>query len=581
MKKRVAVLLCTLGLSGCLTSNVLVTVRPDGSGTVEYTTILRPAALAAFEKLLAPDVAAARPTGPDMADPRRWGAQDRIGRDVRLLSAHPIKTAETAGWMLRYEFDDVTTLEVDLIPLMPGMRGFYGVAAKDRRASTRLRMSLDAIAGGMERLSIRFPRFEMDPAAEPPASWASGTPEDMAALRGVMRGSKLTLAVQTETPLVRTNSPFRDGDRVTLFDADIPQALFSRQIGMLVTTPATFDELLTSFADLPGVTLAREREITLDFRNPSLLPGSGVPAPPPHSPDTDVFLASLSSPDGTLVVGPPINISKSAGFDDHPSFTADNQSLLFSSLRRPMVLENGESRTSPSQVDVYRYDMLTRQLSRVTRTPENEYSPHTMLGGDHISVIRTEESGARRLWQANRSGSAWSLILPDTIGVGDYTWFDERTAAIYAVGDAGQPPRLELADAATGTISVITTDIGRSLQPMPSGGISFTQREGGSGERSKFIIKRFARAADGQMRIEPLVRPAGGVDDPFIAWTPDGTALMAIDATLYRWKAGERDWTVLANLEPFRVRGITRLAVSPAGDRLALVARDRGTSIAH
>jgi hypothetical protein len=56
---------------------------------------------------------------------------------------------------------------------------------------------------------------------------------------------------------------------------------------------------------------------------------------------------------------------------------------------------------------------------------------------------------------------------------------------------------------------------------------------------------------------------------------------MAIDATLYRWKAGERDWTVLANLEPFRVRGITRLAVSPAGDRLALVARDRGTSIAH
>jgi hypothetical protein len=582
MKNRVALVLCAVGLSGCLTSNVLVTVRPDGSGTVEYTTILRPAALAAFEKLLAPDVAAARPAGPDMADPRRWRAQDRIGREVRLLSAKPIKTAETDGWMLTYEFDDVRALDVDLIPLMPGMQGFYGIAAKERGASTRVRMSLDAIAGGMERLSIRFPRFDMDPGAEPPASWASGTPDDMAALRDVMRGARLTLAVQTDTPLVRTNSPFRDGDRVTLFHADIPQALFSRQIGTLVTTPATFDELLTSFSDLPGVTLAREREITLDFRNPSLLFGAGVTAPPEASLNTDVFLASLSSPDGALVIGPPINVSHSAGYDDHPSFTPDRESLLFSSARRPMVLEKGESRSSPSQVDVYRYDLLARQLSRVTRTPENEYSPQMMPDGNHLSVVRTEESGARRLWQTNRNGSEWSVILPDSMRLGDYTWLDERSAAIYVPGEGVQPSSLEVADSATGKSIVITTEVGRSLQRMPSGGISFIQRErAASDQQPKLIIKRLARTADGQIQIVPLVPPAAGTDDPFVAWTPDGTALMAVDATIYRWRPGERDWTVLANLEPFRLRGITRLAVSPAGDQVALVAHDKGTSIAH
>ena len=348
MQKSIAVVLCAVGLSGCLTSNVLVTVRPDGSGTVEYTTTLRPAALSEFEKLLSPELAAARPPAPDMSDPRSWRAEDRIGRDVRLVSAKPLKTAETIGWALTYEFEDVTALDIDLMPLMPlmpGMRGFYGIAAKNTGATTRLRATLETIPDGMERLTVHFPRFDMDTAAEPPASWASGTPDEMAALRHVMKGSRLTLAVETQSPLTRTNSPFRDGDRVTLLDADIAEALFSRQISMLVTTPASFDELLTIFSDLPGITLARERDITLDFPNPSLQPAAATAPTSPPTMDTEIFLASLSTANGRLVIGPPVNISRSPGYDNQPSFTPDGQSILFSSARGESA---AESRSRPA-----------------------------------------------------------------------------------------------------------------------------------------------------------------------------------------------------------------------------------------
>lgn len=56
MLKRVALLLGSVGLAGCLTSNVLVTVRPDGSGTIEHTATLRPAAMGELEKLLPPEL---------------------------------------------------------------------------------------------------------------------------------------------------------------------------------------------------------------------------------------------------------------------------------------------------------------------------------------------------------------------------------------------------------------------------------------------------------------------------------------------------------------------------------------------
>ena len=72
-----------------------------------------------------------------------------------------------------------------------------------------------------------------------------------------------------------------------------------------------------------------------------------------------------------------------------------------------------------------------------------------------------------------------------------------------------------------------------------------------------------------------MIRPAAGATDPYLAWTPDGTALMAVSSTVYRWRIGEPDWAVVANLEAFGLRDVSRLAVSPKGDRLAIVARPK------
>jgi hypothetical protein len=65
-----------------------------------------------------------------------------------------------------------------------------------------------------------------------------------------------------------------------------------------------------------------------------------------------------------------------------------------------------------------------------------------------------------------------------------------------------------------------------------------------------------------------LVQMPEGVED--YAWLADGSVVCGRDSKLMRWsgKAGT-DWTEIADLSAAGVNGITRLAISPHGDRLA------------
>jgi hypothetical protein len=72
-------------------------------------------------------------------------------------------------------------------------------------------------------------------------------------------------------------------------------------------------------------------------------------------------------------------------------------------------------------------------------------------------------------------------------------------------------------------------------------------------------------------RITPLVKTLPGKE--FYCWTPDGLLLMGKDAKLYKWDAKRgSQWQEVTDLSAFGVKDITRLAVSPKGDQLALVA---------
>jgi dipeptidyl aminopeptidase/acylaminoacyl peptidase len=287
----------------------------------------------------------------------------------------------------------------------------------------------------------------------------------------------------------------------------------------------------------------------------------------PARPTTDVFVAPLKVSGNTVTIGSPVNISSSPGYDNQPSFTPDGASVLFTSVR-------GDAKQS----EIYRYDFGAGAsapgagtLTRLTETAESEYSPTITPDGRHFSVIRVEADGTQRLWQFTIDGKTPSLVLTDVKPVGYHAWTDDRTLALFVLG---KPATLQIADRTTGAATIAATDIGRSIQKIPGRNtISFVLREtpanGGAATLTVREIDPKTRA------ITTLVPVVSGATEADLAWTPDGLLLMAHNGALHGWRRGDTAWTRLADLEALGLPGVSRMAVSPKGDRIAFVANQK------
>lgn len=276
----------------------------------------------------------------------------------------------------------------------------------------------------------------------------------------------------------------------------------------------------------------------------------------PARPLPDIFLATLTVEKGIPRIGSPINITDRAGYDNQPTFTRDERAILFTSVRED------------AQADIYRYDIGTKRITRITRTaPESEYSATPIEAGRAISVVRVERDSTQRLWRFPLNGGAPSVIVERVRPVGYQAWADDHTVALFVLGS---PNALMLVDTQRGTADTIASGIGRSLSRIPgTHRISFVRVEAPA--------VAWIESLDPATRaIKRLVALPQGVED--YAWLPNGTMVCGQDSRLLWWsgKAGE-EWRQIADLTSANVQGITRLAVSPRGDRIALVAIGRAS----
>ncbi|HNV75049.1 MAG: PD40 domain-containing protein [Gemmatimonadaceae bacterium] len=283
----------------------------------------------------------------------------------------------------------------------------------------------------------------------------------------------------------------------------------------------------------------------------SVVAVSMAPTPARAQGNTDVFLASLVLRPGAVQVTALRNVTAREGYDNQPAFSRDGRTLYFTSTRED------------AQADIYAYALADGTMSRVTRTaPESEYSATEVPDGGALSVIRVERDSTQRLWRVPLGTGTEAVILPSLKPVGYHAWADPFRLALFVLG---APPVLVLADVRTGRADTLMVNIGRSLHRIPGGShVSVVSK---AYEENWYIMD-----LDVDTRaMRPVAKLPKGTED--YAWLPDGRLIAGSGSKLFVADPSRAaEWVEVADLGSGGVTGITRLAVSPAGDRVAIVA---------
>ena len=264
----------------------------------------------------------------------------------------------------------------------------------------------------------------------------------------------------------------------------------------------------------------------------------------------DLFLAQLKDDRANPSVDNVVRMTSRPGYDSQPSF-AGNDVVLYTSF---------DAENIP---DIWRYDIAKRTAAALTATrPESEYSPQ--LGPDgRMSVVMVEKDSTQRLWSLAPDGSAPRVLLEHVKNVAYYTWLDAERVVAYVIGD---PSMLELINVRSGERKSLAGDIGRTIQRVPGrNAISFVQN---AGDQRWICIYDFDTG-----KAELLVKAPD--QNEFYTWTPAGALISAEGSVLFVWDGVTRGgWKQIADLSAAGVREISRLAASPDGTRLVIVAAD-------
>ncbi len=265
---------------------------------------------------------------------------------------------------------------------------------------------------------------------------------------------------------------------------------------------------------------------------------------------SEIWLFDVAESDGTWTLNNGRNVSQHPGYDNQPYFHPSEPQLFFSSF-------DDEGRS-----DIKQHNFGSGQTTRFTETSEREYSPTVTPDGKFVSCIIQRDDGAQDLGQFPVAGGGPTVLIDDLI-VGYHAWMDDQRLLLFVLGDV---MTLRVYDLEAGTNRILAENPGRSLHRIPEqSAMSFVDKQ----TDDRWIIKRVDNQS---LEISEVADTLPGRED--LAWTPDGKILMSDGTALFLLNPDDHAGWQTVVIDQAGLTEITRLAVSPDGRRVAIVAAE-------
>lgn len=248
--------LVALTTTGCFHMTTVLTVRGDGSGTIDHRMLITNAGVAQLKQFGALAGGPGQPVDPVSEEQARALAAS-IGPGVTYVSSTPTSTPLGQGRDAIYAFTDVSQLRISPAPAVPaGLPPRAGLPAD----TAPITFSLTHEANGNAVLHIHVPEPDFLGTLATPAA-----ANQLAMIRMLLSGATVTLMAQPAGTLVRQTSPYVDGSRVTLLDIDLDQILRDEASIAKMQSATTQDEARSALEHLAGLKIDLTREITIEF----------------------------------------------------------------------------------------------------------------------------------------------------------------------------------------------------------------------------------------------------------------------------------------------------------------------------
>jgi hypothetical protein len=301
-----AALVVAIFFAGCFQSEVVVTVKPDGSGTVTETMLMSKAMVDQMKQMaegftkgfedaakeLDPNAKVTKSEKPspskgfDLLDEKKLKeAASKMGNGVTFVSAKKLSNAKGEGYVATYAFTDINQLRIDenrsdALPDSGGIGGPGGQGGPGAPGDADKKQKSEPITfqfkkGRIAELIVKNPQSMPDPKPnkakeEKPAEDTPPGGEEMAMamMQQMFKDMKLVVAVEVVGKIVKTDAEHVTGNRATLMEMDFGKVLANPEKFKQLSkaNPKTIEETKALVKGIDGIKVETKPSVSIQFQ---------------------------------------------------------------------------------------------------------------------------------------------------------------------------------------------------------------------------------------------------------------------------------------------------------------------------
>ena len=253
-------------LGSCFTNNWLITVKPDGSGTINMNFSMDQSVIGMMQGMTGGSGDPPPQSSADLIDPAEMQEiAAAMGEGVSFVSASPVDKSGSLGYNALFSFKDIRKVTIDPMLGAPS-------DGEEKEKSDDV-ISFDFSKGSRSKLTIITNQSEGENGTEEYADTEAEeqSPEEAAMMANMMKPflseMSFSVAVKVDGSISNTNASFVDGNTITVMDFDMGKILDNNDLfTKVVSNNSLSDKEIQKQLATAGIRIETQEKVTVDFR---------------------------------------------------------------------------------------------------------------------------------------------------------------------------------------------------------------------------------------------------------------------------------------------------------------------------